>query len=45
MPREQDAPPRSPAWKKGLWFVTLWVGGVVAVSTLAWLVRLLIPAT
>ena len=29
-----------PLWKRLLWFVALWLGGLAAVSLLAWLLRL-----
>lgn len=34
---------RQPLLKRLGWFVLLWVGGVLAVMLLAWLVRLFIP--
>lgn len=32
----------SPLWKRLLWFVALWVGGVVSVSIVAYALRSLI---
>lgn len=32
-----------PLWKRLGWFVLLWVGGVLAVTILAWLVRSVTP--
>lgn len=29
-----------PLWKRLAWFVALWLGGLAAVSLLAWLLRL-----
>lgn len=34
----------TPLWKKLAWFAALWVGGVVAVGTFAYLLKFLIPA-
>lgn len=36
-------PAGSPLWKKLGWFVALWAGGVLAVSLLAFLVKLVYP--
>lgn len=35
-----DSPGPGPLWKRLLWFVVLWLGGLAAVSALAWLLRL-----
>lgn len=32
--------PPGPLWKRLAWFVVLWLGGLAAVGTLAWLLRL-----
>jgi len=32
-----------PLWKRLGWFALLWAGGVLAVTVLAWLVRLVTP--
>jgi hypothetical protein len=33
----EDAP--GPLWKKWVWFVGLWAGGVLAVGLIGWLLR------
>ena len=38
MPGAPQAP--GPLWKRLAWFVALWLGGLAAVSLLAWLLRL-----
>lgn len=35
-----DPRPPGPLWQRLLWFVALWLGGLAAVSLLAWLLRL-----
>ena len=39
-----DRVPETPLWKKLGWFAALWAGGVLAVSLLAFLVKLVYPA-
>ena len=34
-----DARAPGPLWKRLAWFVALWLGGLAAVSLLAWLLR------
>ena len=33
----------SPLWKKLLWFVSLWAGGVLFVVLVGWLIKAFIP--
>jgi len=35
-----DARAPGPLWKRLLWFVALWLGGLASVGALAWLLRL-----
>lgn len=36
---ETPAPPRSPLWRRLLWFGGLWLAGVAAIGTIAYLIR------
>jgi len=40
MPGAPDVHAPGPLWKRLAWFVALWLGGLAAVGSLAWLLRL-----
>lgn len=39
MATDDGSPAAGPLWKRLIWFITLWAGGVLAVGTVAYLIR------